>query len=113
MTMIQTMRSNSFRMPDLEYHCKECEELLGQRFAQVHKWLDELMYDKNIKLRYRTRHRKFRHNREGIEKVRKMWGELAAKAAEIHIRTDLRSCGYPDSKPIPRNREEYEESGLW
>ncbi|MDI6839264.1 MAG: hypothetical protein QMD71_00140 [bacterium] len=75
--------------------------------------MDELMFDKSIPLLYRTRHRKFRHHKEGIEQVRKMWGDEAAKAAEIHIRTDLKSDGWPEHNPISLNKEHFERSGLW
>ena len=33
-------------------------------------------------------HRGYRHNRRGIEEVRKRWGDKAARAAEIHIERD-------------------------
>ena len=33
-------------------------------------------------------HRDIRHNEKGVEKVRLMWGDEAAKAAEIHILAD-------------------------
>lgn len=39
-------------------------------------------------------HRKFLHHKEGIEYFRKIYGEIGAKAAEMHIRQD---CGHvPD-----------------
>jgi hypothetical protein len=34
-------------------------------------------------------HRSFRHNVNGVEEVRKKWGDEAAKAAEIHIKRDF------------------------
>jgi len=33
-------------------------------------------------------HRAYRHNRRGVEEVRRKWGDRAAKAAEIHIKRD-------------------------
>jgi hypothetical protein len=33
-------------------------------------------------------HRGYRHNKTGIEEVRKRWGDRAARAAEIHIKRD-------------------------
>jgi hypothetical protein len=73
-------------------HCDECEAKLGNAWYVVHRWLDEYArkgYPKEV-------HRKFRHHREGIEEVRKMWGDEAARAAELHITKD---CGYvPDRK---------------
>jgi hypothetical protein len=32
--------------------------------------------------------RGYRHNRRGIEEVRRRWGERAARAAEIHLKRD-------------------------
>lgn len=42
-----------------------------------------------------------------------MWGDKAALAAEIHIRQDLKSEGWPANKPIPENGEAYRKLGLW
>ena len=35
------------------------------------------------------RHRKFRHNTQGVLDALAKWGERGAKAAEIHIRRDF------------------------
>ena len=69
-------------MATFEEHCRDCERDLGNRFEQVHDWLDELQED------YGPRHRVFRHTTQGAEMVRAKWGDEAAKAAEIHIRRD-------------------------
>lgn len=95
-------------MPSLEYHCLECLKELGEPFEYVHRWLDEFMGHP----KYKTRHRCVRHHREGIDQVRKMWGDKAAKAAEIHIRSDLKSEGWTNLH-VPANEKEYKESGLW
>jgi hypothetical protein len=56
-----------------------------------------------------------RHHREGIEEVRTLWGDLAAKAAEIHLLADMGGHipkktdyenGNVDNQGFPR-REEY------
>jgi len=66
-------------MAKVAEHCQDCIDELGEPFEQVHKWLDGLF-------RYAgSDHRDIRHNVKGVEKVRKMWGDKAAKAAEIHI----------------------------
>jgi hypothetical protein len=96
-------------MPTFEDHCLRCQEKLGQPFPEVHLWLD-YFYDKPP---YGTRHRHLRHHKQGFEQVRKMWGDKAALAAEIHIRQDLESEGWPDNKPIPEDSEVYRKSGLW
>jgi hypothetical protein len=67
---------------DLKTHCRDCLEELGQEFREVHKWLDELFKYAG------PEHRIYRHNRRGIEEVRKRWGDRAAKAAGIHIKGD-------------------------
>jgi hypothetical protein len=63
-------------------HCARCVEKFGAPFERVHSWLDEFA-PKDI-----INHRKYRHHKEGIEMVRKMWGEADAKAAELHIMDD-------------------------
>jgi len=69
-------------MASCEEHCRDCVEKLGEPFREVHLWLDGL-FD-----RFGTAHRPLRHHRGGVEEVRKMWGDRAALAAEIHIRRD-------------------------
>lgn len=69
-------------MADLKTHCRDCVQELGAEFKHVHIWLDELFEYLG------PDHRTYRHNRRGIEEVRKRWGDKAARAAEIHIRRD-------------------------
>ena len=69
-------------MPSFEVHCSDCKMQLGDRFEQVNRWLDEFFAYVG------SDHRDIRHNRQGVEKVRKMWGDKAALAAEIHIIRD-------------------------
>lgn len=72
-------------MADYRQHCEDCKKQLGKDWSVVHLWLDNLAW--------RTfpskRHRMFRHHKEGVEEVRRKWGDQAANAAEIHIRRDL------------------------
>ena len=70
-------------MASLEEHCADCRKALGEDFAHVHEWLDALFKVLGPK------HRSARHHRGGVEQVRKMWGDRAARAAEIHI---IRDC---------------------
>jgi len=69
-------------MASREVHCADCVAELGEPFGHVHDWLDafypELGHD----------HRPERHHDEGVEEVRRMWGDQAAQAAEIHIKRD-------------------------
>lgn len=69
-------------MPKFEVHCQDCIIELGEPFKQVHSWLDELFEYCGAD------HRGIRHNNLGVEKVRQMWGDRAARAAEIHIIAD-------------------------
>lgn len=69
-------------MSRLEQHEEDCLNELGERFRCVHEWLDELQPE------YGPMHRVFRHHLEGVERVRARWGDLAARAAELHIRRD-------------------------
>lgn len=81
----------------MEYkeHCKECEEKLGKDWAVIHRWLDE--YARKVGVPW---HRTFRHHKEGVEEVRKKWGDEAAKAAELHIISDF---GFiPTQKQVDR-----------
>ena len=71
-------------MGSFKEHCEDCLARLGNPFPEVNRWLDELQPE------YGPMHRPFRHHAEGIERVRAMWGDDAAKAAAIHIRRD---CG--------------------
>ncbi|MHB8150294.1 MAG: DUF6915 family protein [Desulfobulbia bacterium] len=69
-------------MAYLYEHCADCRRLLGNEWKEVHKWLDALYKE------YGQSHRCHRHHAEGIEEVRKMWGDEAAIAAKIHIIVD-------------------------
>jgi len=70
-------------MPKFEVHCADCIRELGEPFEQVHHWLDEYA---NLG----PGHRDVRHHDAGVEKVRLMWGDRAARAAELHIRADTK-----------------------
>ena len=82
-------------MASLSQHCADCRRELGEPFEHVHQCLDAL-----FKV-LRQKHRSVRHHAGGVEQVRKMWGDRAARAAEIHIRRD---CGgvVPSEKDAQR-----------
>ncbi len=69
-------------MASFEEHCNDCEKQLGDRFEQVNRWLDELFQFVG------SDHRDIRHNELGVQKVKRMWGDEASKAAIIHITKD-------------------------
>lgn len=78
-------------MASLEVHCQDCVEALGEPFERVHIWLDEFF--KTVG----PQHRAIRHNAEGVAEVRRMWGDKAAKAAELHIECDGENFEQADS----------------
>lgn len=71
---------------DFEYHCMASEGSFGQRFEEVHKWLDEFLTHYHPSERYK--HRKHRHHAEGVEEARERFGDIGAAVAEQHIRID-------------------------
>ena len=56
---------------------------LGKEFPEVHRWLDAFYKT------HGTFHREKRHHWEGVEEVRTLWGDEAAKSAELHILLDM------------------------
>jgi hypothetical protein len=66
-------------------HCKECLEKMGDEWEHIHRWLDATARDYFPWMG----HRQIRHHKEGVEQVRKLWGDEAAKAAEMHIISDF------------------------
>lgn len=91
-----------------EEHCEDCVRFLGQPFEEVHLWLDELFASRGV------HHRKFRHHRDGIEEVRKLFGDAAMLAAYRHIVADLRMDGmWCEELGIPKNEEQYKAWGLY
>ena len=82
-------------------HCDECEKKLGKGWEVVHRWLD--YYANHNGAAFNPHHRIFRHHRKGVEEVRKMWGDQAAKAAELHIIADEGSV--PEDERYYRQQE--------
>jgi len=87
-------------MANRKQHNADCMIELGETFEYVHKWLDGLAFpgERNM---LNINHRRFRHHDEGIEEVRKMWGDKAAEAAEIHI---IRDEGYVKTRKVMENQ---------
>jgi len=69
---------------DRNAHRKECLEKMGDDWDKVHQWLDCTARDYFPWMG----HRQIRHHTEGVEQVRRIWGDEAAKAAEMHIISD-------------------------
>lgn len=85
-------------MASFNEHCQDCIIELGEPFPEVHRWLDALF----VRLGYSVKHRDARHHVDGIEQVRKMWGDRAAEAARIHIEKDFNGW-------VPKNSLEVQE----
>ena len=73
-------------MASRKAHCLETFGKLGKEWECVHAWLDGLACVNGM---LNIRHRRWRHHKDGVEEVRKIWGDEAAEAAEIHIKRDL------------------------
>jgi len=69
-------------MASFQDHCKESLKEFGNEYAHVHRYLDEFFRKVGPK------HRSIRHHADGVEEVRRKWGNDAALAAERHIMTD-------------------------
>lgn len=84
-----------------EEHFDSCYKKLGNGWNKVHQWMDQ-----HAGISFPSiAHRCITHHQEGIEEVRKMWGDEAAEAARIHVADDLDWAGYRRTD-IPKNREE-------
>ena len=66
-------------MSSLSQHCQDCEKKLGKPFREIHRWLDAFASPKRGYLN--LNHRRYRHHIDGIEEVRKIYGDEAAEAA--------------------------------
>ena len=73
-------------MAEYKEHCADCKRELGKSWEVVHRWLDAFAFSKGM---FRPQHRSLRHHSGGVEQVRRMWGDQAARAAEIHIMKDF------------------------
>ncbi|MEL7638067.1 MAG: hypothetical protein AAGU21_00340 [Solidesulfovibrio sp.] len=96
-------------MADFELHCRETQIILGDRFEAVHLWLDEFF----LSPQYGTRHRRLRHHQAGIYEAARLFGPEAARAARIHILTDLRMEGWNEGYPFPQDEAHFVALGLW
>ena len=68
-------------------HIEDCERLLGKGYDHIHEWLDACTKDFPIN-KYLEYHRKFRHNKETLNKQFTIWGFYEILAAKIHIVRD-------------------------
>ena len=66
-----------------EEHCRKSKELFGGDGAEFHKWIDQ--YAK----KFGYYHRDILHTREGVEIGVQIFGEIARRHLEQHIKDDL------------------------
>lgn len=96
-----------------EAHCARCKLLLGDEFQHVNHWIDQLAWVPGTGwegVRFDPGHRKYRHNHQGIEEVRRRWGDEAAEAAKLHILDDFFGpCPHTEAqeKQIPLDEKDY------
>jgi len=96
-------------MPSFEDHCEESKRLFGDRFEEVHRWLDEYAGTDQ----YGYKHRRKRHHAAGIREVIRLFGEKAGEAAKRHILSDLREEGWTEKDRFPENEADYVKKGLF
>ena len=96
-------------MPSIEEHCAESLRLFGKPYMDVHLYLDALAGSPECGMR----HRRKRHHLAGLEKVRKIFGDDAVKAARQHIISDLKMEGWTEKDPFPKDEEDYVKMGLF
>jgi DNA-binding GntR family transcriptional regulator len=87
-------------MACFDEHCQDCIKKLGKPFEEVHRWLDEFA----AQSRGDFSHRDLRHHLEGVEEVRRRWGDQAAEAAVLHILLDWRHLFIENE--LPKNQSE-------
>ena len=92
-----------------EAHCQDSLKLFGDRFEQVHKWLDAYAG----KLGIGMKHRRFRHHQEGIDIIKSLYGEAADLEALRHIKQDLKEDGWTERHRFPKNELDYVTMGLY
>lgn len=80
----------------------ECQRVLGNPFTEVHLYLDQFFKY------YGWKHRCKLHHKWGVELVRLQFGEEAAKAATLHVLSDMEAEGLPrDEELMAKDEEEY------
>jgi len=71
-------------MAHFNQHCRDCKNLLGDPCENVNRWIDELFKTKG------PNHRRIRHHWNGVWEAFRLFGEIGARAAIVHI---VRDCG--------------------
>jgi hypothetical protein len=98
-----------------EEHCQRSEDMLGDRFEQVHIWLDHYAWVPSTPSSdpsYDPTHRRRRHHLNGIMHVWHKWGKTAALAATRHVLDDLYGPDYHDVYDIPLDEQDFVLKGF-
>jgi len=91
---------------NLVQHMQRALDTFDESFAQVHLWIDEY-YERHPES-IGIEHRRKRHHWEGIEYVRKTWGEKAMYAAIQHVLDDIQQCILSATIiDIPKNEDDF------
>lgn len=80
-------------MPEFAEHCKISMDKFNEDGKEYHIWLDH--YTK-----YGYRHRQVLHNREGVEVGVQLFGEVARRHLEQHIKDDYETDKVPIIKDL-------------
>jgi hypothetical protein len=94
-------------MPGSDVHCKDCKELLGETFGEVHAFLDQYTKELPPPLFY-DYHRSLLHNSYGLAVIRARWGERAYEAGRIHLSRD-----YDDTCPVDKLLDRAPVAIMW
>lgn len=89
--------------------------MLGDRFEQVHIWLDHYAWvpsTPTTEASYDPTHRRHRHHFKGIMEVWHRWGKDAAIAATRHVLDDLHGPMCNDVYKIPADEKDYVLKGF-
>jgi len=92
-----------------EEHCIDSENIFGQKFECVHRWLDEFAGKPSIGMK----HRKFRHHLKGVKEVEVLFGLEASKVARRHIEQDLKEEGWTIKDHFPVDEKDYMKMGFY
>ena len=93
----------------IDDHIKETIKFFGEPFVEVHLFLDQ--FYKNVG----AKHRQYFHHKQGLELIRKKFGNKAVKVAERHIISDLENCGRwkLGIDKFPEKQEDYKRKLMW
>jgi len=87
-------------------HCKKSLELFNEEGKEYHKWIDSYAE------KFGWSHRKILHNKEGIEVGVMIFGEIARKHLQQHVKDDYKFKDYEDIPSIAEIKNDPESYGF-